>query len=123
MSEDIEATSKAHNAFGGEPLDVHVTIGLNCVWPDEECYELFFRTQVDSEQLMAEVRNHIKKVAASGNYGDVDQAMENMQAMKNSTETFSMFNSDGWLLESVSTIEVAAEGQFNREVCTIEIKE
>ncbi len=115
-SEDI----KIANLYGGEPFDTKLTIWLDELNPDDNNFIIRMKQTVDSKQLTKAVSDYITKMADT--FKAPLPKNEDIPEFSHDAWTASRVHNSGWIIYSIETKEVKAEGQTNIEQTIIEIQ-
>ncbi|MBX2992313.1 MAG: hypothetical protein KF749_14275 [Bacteroidetes bacterium] len=121
---DLEYSGKTQlpNIFGGEPFDAEMTVLLEEI--DEEYEEAILRVwmTVDSDQATNASYEFLKKAAETS--GLTPPTRESIPPVSIEDRTATQIHGpSGWVLYSISTREITAEGGSRIETRVIEIKE
>lgn len=120
LHEEINGELKFLNNFGGEPLDVDVSIVLDELNGEEDNSVIRMYQEVNSEQLTEATWTYLSKAGA---FGKQDQKISDLPPITNEVWTASRIHgSTGWTTYSVETKEVRSEGALNLEERIIQIK-
>ena len=120
LGEELTGKMYTQNNYGGEPFDTDVRVSLDEI--NEENDNSVFRMYqtIDSEQLTDATYNYLKDL---GGLGAQMPPRESFPPL--TTETWSasrIHGSTGWIIYSIETREVQAEGTVQVEERIIEIK-
>lgn len=119
--ETTEANIQIPNIFGGKPFDADVVLYLDEINEKDENYILRYEQTVDEKQLLAAVTEYVSKIAkTAGKTAPKDLGIKNLV---NELQIGSRIHDYGWVIYSVSTKKVTAEGIENVEERVIEIKD
>ncbi|MEJ8843745.1 hypothetical protein WG954_15240 [Lacibacter sp. H375] len=119
--ETTEANIQIPNIFGGKPFDADVVLYLDEINEKDGNYILRYEQTVDEKQLLAAVTEYVSKIAkTAGKTAPKDLGIKNLV---NELEIGSRIHDYGWVIYSVSTKKVTAEGIENVEERVIEIKD
>lgn len=119
--EPVEGSIQVPNVTGGNPFDADVFIYLDEIDAKEENYILRYELSVDEKQLQAAVQEYMTNLAKkTGNPVPKDFAMK---PLVNKTHIGSRIHDYGWIIYSVLTKTVAADGNESVEERVIEIKD
>lgn len=118
--EVYNADIKAANMYGGEPFDTELTVWLDELNPDDNNIIIRMQQSVDPEQLANAAYDFITKTA--GTMKIPAPKREDIPEISNDTWTASRIHESGWIIYSIETKEVNAEGQTTVEERIIEIQ-
>lgn len=119
--ETTEATIQVPNVMGVKPFDADALLYLDEINEKDENYILRYEQTVDEKQLLAAVTEYVSKIAkTAGKTAPKDLGIKNLV---NELQIGSRIHDYGWVIYSVSTKKVTAEGMENVEERVIEIKD
>lgn len=118
--EEYNADMKVANMYGGEPFDTKVTVWLDELNPEDNNFIIRMKQTVDSEQLTNATFDYLLKMAETLKTAGPKE--EDIPSLTNDTWTASRIHGTGWIIYSVETKEVKAEGVTNVEERIIEIQ-
>jgi hypothetical protein len=119
--ETTEASIQIPNVFGSKPFDADVVLYLDEINEKDENYILRYEQTVDEKQLLSAVKDYVAKIAkTAGKPAPEDLGIKNLV---NELQIGSRIHDYGWVIYSVSTKKVTAEGIENVEERVIEIKD
>lgn len=120
LNEEISANMKVANLYGGAPFDADVTLWLDEINPDDNNSIIRMHQSVNSEQLTKTTFDYLTKMAATL---EVPAPIwEEFPPLTNDTYTASRIHGSGWIIYSIETKEVSAEGILNIEERIIELQ-
>nr|WP_294906993.1 hypothetical protein [uncultured Lacibacter sp.] len=116
-----EATIQVPNVFGPKPFDADVAIYLDEINTEDDNYIVRFEQSVDEKQLLAAVTTYVTNLAKkTGKPAPKDLGIKNLV---NEINIGSRIHDSGWVIYSISTKTVTAEGIENIEERVIELKD
>lgn len=118
--EEYIAEMKAANLYGGEPFDTKMTVWLDELNPDDNNFIVRMTQTIDSKQLTKAVYDYLVKMSETLNVAAPES--KDMPLVTNEIRIASRIHGSGWIIYSVETREVNAEGQTNIEERIIEIQ-
>jgi hypothetical protein len=119
--ETTEASIQVPNVTGGKPFDADVLVYLDEINAKEENYILRYELSVDENQLQAAVKEYMTNLAnKTGKPVPKDFALK---PLVNKTHIASRIHDYGWVIYSISTKTVTADGNESIEERVIEIKD
>ncbi|MDR2887962.1 MAG: hypothetical protein LBV26_08190 [Bacteroidales bacterium] len=118
--EEYSATMKGPNVLGGEPFDVTTTVWLDEITPGDNDYVIRAKQKIDPQQLREATYSFMVKTAKA--MGVAPPSPDDIPPMKNETSTASLIHGSGWVVYSVMTTEVTAEGRTNIKETTIDMQ-
>ena len=119
--ETTEASIQIPNVFSSKPFDADVVLYLDEINEKDENYILRYEQSVDEKQLLAAVTEYVTKIAKTvGKPAPKDLGIKNLV---NELQIGSRIHDYGWVIYSVSTKKVTAEGIESVEERVIEIKD
>jgi hypothetical protein len=121
LGEEINADLQATNLYGGDPFDMKVTLWLDELNPDDNNFIIRMQQTVDSEQLTNATFDYLVKMAETMKV--LGPKKEDIPPLTNDTWTASRIHGSGWIIYSIETKEVRAEGVTNIEERVIEIQQ
>ncbi|NQX81116.1 MAG: hypothetical protein HRT66_03850 [Flavobacteriaceae bacterium] len=120
LGEEINVKLELANNFEGKPFEADVTYTLDEINSKDGNSIIRMKQTVNSEQLTNETYNYLKKTGAFGN--NIPDRKD-FPSLTNETFTASRVHGEtGWIIYSIETKEVSAEGTTNIEERIIEIK-
>lgn len=120
LGEEVNANMQAANLYGGDPFDMKVTLWLDELNPDNNNFIIRMQQTIDSEQLTNATFDYLVKMAETMKVPAPKK--EDIPPMTNDIWTASRIHGTGWIIYSVETKEVKAEGVTNFEERIIEIQ-
>ncbi len=120
LGEEYKADMQAANLYGGNPFDMKVTVWLDELNPDDNNFIIRMQKSIDSEQLTNATFDYLVNMAET--MKTAVPKREDIPPLINDTWTASRIHGSGWIIYSVETKEVTAEGTTNVEERIIEIK-
>jgi len=120
LGEEINASMKVANLYGDEPFDTEVTLWLDEINPDDNNSIIRMKQTVNSEQLTKTTFDYLTKMAETMKVPG--PKWEEFPPLKNETYTASRIHGSGWIIYSIETKEVSAEGALNVDERIIEIQ-
>lgn len=108
------------NLMGGKPFDGKVTSWLDEINPDDNNSVLRTTQVVDSEQLTKTTFDYLSKMAET--MQTTVPKWEEFPSLKNEVRVASRVHGSGWIIYSVQTKEVTAEGYTHIDETIIEIQ-
>ena len=120
LGEEINANMQAANLYGGDPFDMKVTLWLDELNPDNNNFIIRMQQSVDSEQLTNATFDYLVKMSETLKVPAPKK--EDIPPMTNDIWIASRIHGSGWIIYSVETKEVKAEGVTNFEERIIEIQ-
>lgn len=120
LGEENTADLQLANLMGGKPFDAKVTSWLDEINADDNNSILRTIQVVDSEQLTRTTFDYLSKLAEQTK--SVLPKWEEFPPLKNEIRTASRVHGSGWIIYSIQTKEVSAEGNTNVEETIIEIQ-
>ena len=116
-----EATIQVPNVFSSKPFDADVAIYLDEINAEDDNYIVRFEQSVDEKQLLAAVTEYIQNLAKkTGKPAPKDLGIKKLV---NEINIGSRIHDSGWIIYSISTKTVTAEGMENVEERVIELKD
>ncbi|HHB52811.1 MAG TPA: hypothetical protein ENK75_07250 [Saprospiraceae bacterium] len=120
LGEEYNADMQAANLYGGDPFDMKVTVWLDELNPDDNNFIIRMQQTIDSEQLTKATFDYLVKMAET--MKTPAPKKEDIPPLTNDTWTASRIHGSGWIIYSIETKEVKAEGVTNIEERIIEIQ-
>ena len=120
LGEEYNADMQAANLYGGDPFDMNVTVWLDELNPDDNNFIIRMQQSIGSEQLTNATFDYLSKMAETLKIPAPKK--EDIPPLTNDTWTASRIHGSGWIIYSVETKEVRAEGVTNVEEVVIEIQ-
>ncbi|PWJ43968.1 hypothetical protein [Sediminitomix flava] len=120
LGEEYKGDMKTANLLGGEPFDTHMSVSLDELNPEDNNYIIRMKSSVDSQQLTDATFNYLTQMTASLNVSNLKR--EDFPNLSNDTWTASRIHGSGWVIYTIETKEVFAEGRTNVEERIIEIQ-
>lgn len=120
LGEEYNADMQAANLYGGDPFDMKVTVWLDELNPDDNNYIIRMQQTIDSEQLTDATFDYLVKMAET--MKTQAPTKEGFPLLTNDIWTASRIHGYGWIIYSIETKEVKAEGVTNFEERIIEIQ-
>ncbi len=117
---EYNADMKVANLYGGEPFDTKVTVWLDELNPEDNNFIIRMQQTVDSEQLTNVTFEYLTKMAKTLKTPAPNRA--EFPPLTNDTWTASRIHGTGWIIYSIETKEVKAEGKTSVEERIIEIQ-
>ena len=120
LGEELEGKLETANNYGGKPFETDVRFSLDEI-NEIDGNSILRSTQViNSEQLTDATYNYLEKM---GTFGDKFPPRNEFPSLTNETNTASRIHGEsGWIIYSIETKEITAEGTTNIEERIIEIK-
>jgi hypothetical protein len=118
--ENYSAQMQVSNLYGGEPFDVEVAVWLDELNPEDNNFVVRSQQTVDSEQLTKATYDYLVQMAETMKAPAPKRS--DIPPLTNDTWLASRIHDTGWVIYSVETKEVAAEGITNVEETVIEIQ-
>ncbi|WP_298763117.1 hypothetical protein [uncultured Polaribacter sp.] len=120
LNEKVKGNITLRNNFGGKPFDAAISYSLDEINEEDGNAVIRMKQVVNSEQLTNETYKFLKKVSA---FGKNMPNREDFPPLTNETYTASRIHGEtGWVIYSIETKEVKAEGTTKIEERIIEIK-
>ena len=120
LGEEVSASLKVANLYGGEPFDAEVTLWLDEINTEDNNSIIRMRQIVNSEQLTKTTFDYLTKISetmkVAGPKWDVFPPLYNESWLS------SRIHNAGWVIYSVETQEVSAEGVTNVRENIIELQ-
>ena len=120
LGEEYNADMQAANLYGGDPFDMKVTVWLDELNPDDNNFIIRMQQTIDSEQLTKATFDYLVNMAET--MKTPAPKKEDIPPLTNDTWTASRIHGSGWIIYSIETKEVKAEGVTNIEERIIEIQ-
>lgn len=121
--QEYSVDMKTPNLFGGEPFDSKVTVWLDELNPEENNFIIRMYQSVDSEQLTNATFDYLVKMAETIDVTSTNSLKrEDIPPLTTDIFTASRIHGSGWVIYSIETKEVSAEGVTNIEERIIEIE-
>lgn len=122
-NQEYSVDMKTPNLYGGEPFDSKVTVWLDELNPEENNFIIRMYQSVDSEQLTNATFDYLVKMAEIIDVpGTNPLKREDIPPLTTNIYTASRIHDSGWVIYSIETKEVSAEGITNVEERIIEIE-
>lgn len=120
LNEELNTTLKQENLLGGDPFDTEVTVIMDEINPDDNNVVIRMWQTVDPEQLTEATFNYMAKLSSEMKLPAPKR--EDIKNLRNETRLGSRIHaSSGWVIYSIETKEISAEGVTNVEERIIEI--
>ncbi|MFK7906102.1 MAG: hypothetical protein AB8B69_13305 [Chitinophagales bacterium] len=120
LGEELIGQLQLMNNYGGEPFDADITVVLNEINEKDDFITMNLYQNVDSEQLTNATYEYMKGLDM---FRAILPPKEEFSPFTNETWTTSLIHgSSGWVLYSIETKKIVAEGQINVEERIIEMK-
>lgn len=120
LGESIQASVKVPNLYGGDPFDTEVTLWLDEINPDDHNWVMRMQQTIDSKQLTQRTLEYLTKMAEALQIPA--PIAEEFPDVTHQTWTASRIHESGWVIYSIETKEVMAEGVLQVEERIIEIR-
>ena len=120
LGEEYNADMQAANLYGGDPFDTKVTVWLDELNIDDNNFIIRMQQTVDSEQLTNAAFDYLVNMAET--MKSPAPKKEDIPSLTNDIRTASRIHGSGWIVYSIETKEVKAEGVTNIETRIIEIQ-
>ena len=120
LGEEINADMQAANLYGGDPFDMKVTLWLDELNPDDNNFIIRMQQTINSEQLTNATFDYLVKMAETMKVRAPKK--EDLPPLTNDTWTASRIHGSGWVIYTIETKEVKAEGVTNVEERIIEVQ-
>lgn len=121
LGEVLENTLQVPNMYDqSKPLASKVTLYLDELNPDENTFIIRSSQEVDSKQLTDVTYNYLKSMSKS--MKSPEPKKEEIGQLTNVTTSASRIHGTGWVIYSIQTKTVEAQGATNIEERIIEIK-
>jgi hypothetical protein len=120
LGESIQASVKVPNLYGGDPFDAEVTLWLDEINPEENNWVMRMQQTVDTKQLTQRTLEYLTKMAEALQIPAPKG--EEFPDVTHQTWTASRIHDSGWVIYSIETKEVTAEGVLQVEERIIEIR-
>ena len=117
--EEYNSDMKLANMYGGDPFDTKVTVWLDEMNPDDNNVIIRMTQTVDSEQLTQATLAYLIRMAETLKLPLPKK--EDLPELSTETWLASRIHGSGWVVYSIETREIKAEGQVNVEERIIEI--
>ncbi len=120
LGEEYNIDMQAANLYGGDPFDMRVIVWLDELNPQNNNFIIRMQQTIDSEQLTEATYDYLTKIAETMETPAPEK--EDIPSLTNDTWTVSRIHGSGWIIYSIETKEVKAEGVTNIEERIIEIQ-
>lgn len=120
LGEEITASMKVANLYGGAPFDTEVTLWLDEINTEDNNSIIRMQQIVNSEQLTKTTFDYLTKMSESMKVPG--PKWEEIPPLKNETWTSSRIHNAGWVIYSIETQEVSAEDVTNVKENIIELQ-
>jgi hypothetical protein len=120
LGEELTATVKSPNLYGGEPFDTDLIVWLDEINAEDNNSILRMKQTIDSEQLTKTTFDYLTSVASTMDVSP--PKWDNFPPLKNETWYASRIHGSGWTIYSIETKEVSAENALNVEERIIAIQ-
>jgi hypothetical protein len=120
FKEEITASIKSPNLYGGEQFDTELLLWLDEINPDDNHSLIRMKQTINSEQLTKTTFDYLTKVAATMDVPPPD--WDKFPPLKNETWILSQIHGYGWIIYSIETKEVSANNALNVEERIIELQ-
>lgn len=120
LGEEISASMKVANLYGGEPFDTEVTLWLDEINTEDNNSIIRMQQIVNSEQLTKTTFDYLTKMSETMKVPG--PKWDGFPPLKNETWTSSRIHNAGWVIYSIETQEVSAEGVTNVKENIIELQ-
>lgn len=120
LGEELSVDMQAANLYGGDPFDMKVTIWLDKLNPDDNNFIIRMKQSVDADQLTNATYDYLVNIAETMKVPAPKK--EDIPPLKNENWTASRIHDSGWIIYSIETKEVKAEGVTHIEERIIEIQ-
>jgi len=120
LGEEISASMKVANLYGGEPFDTEVTLWLDEINTEDNNSIIRMQQIVNSEQLTKTTFDYLTKMSETMKVPGPQ--WDGFPPLKNETWTSSRIHNAGWVIYSIETQEVSAEGVTNVKENIIELQ-
>ena len=121
LHEDINASMKVPNLYGGEPFDAIVSIEMDSINEEDDQATIRMWQTVDQKQLTDAAFDILKTIAENAKQEAPVRAT--FPSIENETRWASLIDGDtGWVVYSVQTKEVKSGNVKNFEETTIDIQ-
>ena len=120
LGDQLTGKLETSNNYGGKPFETDVIYSLDEINETEGNSVLRSNEVINSKELTDATYDYLKK---SGKFGKNFPTRDKFPSLKNETNTASRVHGNtGWIIYSIETKEVTAEGTSNIEERIIEIK-
>ncbi len=120
LGEELTGQLQLMNNYGGEPFDTEMTVLLSEINEKDDIITMKLYQNVDSEQLTNATYSYLSTLDM---FRDIMPPREEFPPLTNETWTTSLIHgSSGWVLYSIETKKIVADGQINVEERIIEMK-
>lgn len=120
LGEELNATMKLPNLYGGEPFDSDLTVWLDEINPDDNDYIIRMNQNINPEQLADATFNYLSKM--SSNLEAPEISRDDFENISNTILTASIIHGTGWIIYSVETKEVRVKNAIQFEERRIDMK-
>ncbi|MDO9257506.1 MAG: hypothetical protein Q7U54_18455 [Bacteroidales bacterium] len=120
LGEEITASMEVPNLYGSEPFDTEVILWLDEINTEDNNSIIRMQQIINSEQLTKTTFDYLTKI--SGTMNVPGPKWDDFPKLSNETWTSSRIHNGGWVVYSVETQKVSAEGVTNVKENTIEIQ-
>ena len=120
LGEELSVDMQAANLYGGDPFDMKVTIWLDKLNPDDNNFIIRMKQSVDANQLTNATYDYVVNIAETMKVPAPKK--EDIPPLKNENWTASRIHDSGWIIYSIESKEVKAEGFTHVEERIIEIQ-
>ncbi len=120
LGQEISASMKVANLYGGEPFDTEVTLWLDEINTEDNNSIIRMQQIVNSEQLTKTTFDYLTKMSETMKVPG--PKWDDFPQLKNETWTSSRIHNAGWVIYSIETQEVSAEGVTNVKENIIELQ-
>lgn len=119
--EVLEVPLKLVNNYNpNKPFDVKSTTSLEEIYPEDAYYILKCTQEVDSKQLANATYEYLKSMYKTIGWQKIKK--REISRLSNVTQTVSGIHNTGWVLYSINTVTVEAQGIKDIEKRTIELQ-
>ncbi len=120
LGEEITASMKVANLYGGAPFDTEVTLWLDEINTEDNNSIIRMQQIVNSEQLTKTTFDYLTKMSES--MKAPGPKWDDFPPLKNETWTSSRIHNAGWVIYSIESQKVSAEDVTNVKENIIELQ-
>lgn len=118
--EEVNGILQVPNLYGGKPFDSNVDLWLDEINPENNNFIIRMKQSVNADQLTKTTFDYLTNMASTMNVAP--PKWEEFPPLKNETWTASRIHGTGWVIYSIETKEVSADGALKVEERIIEIQ-
>ncbi len=115
----LEIQTKVPNLYGGEPFDAEISALLDSIDTTNWVSTFRMRLSVDPEQLINATFAYLSDMAATMKIPG--PTMKEMPKLKHETWTYTDVHDSGWIIYTIQSKEVSAEGLLRVEELSLEL--